>query len=88
MRAKTKLSFAIAIIMLFLIFIPFIRIDSNQSPYCTLHYHPECPIETFAPVPVSPIYYSVIAYYLGFGAYYGAHYGYGFLLGDQGIRIV
>jgi hypothetical protein len=44
-------------------------------------------MESFAPLPASPIYYSVIAYYLGFGAYYGVHYGYGFLLVDQSVRI-
>jgi hypothetical protein len=87
MKTSRNLVLAIVFSMLFLILIPFIRINSARSPYCTLHLS-ECPIiESFAPLPASPIYYSVIAYYLGFGAYYGVHYGYGFLLVGQSVRI-
>jgi hypothetical protein len=66
-------------LLFFLFFVPIVPISTTDTPYCALH-RGECPGPLFASPMFQPrpIYYSVTAYTMSFGAYYGPNYGYGY----------
>ncbi len=58
------------------IFVPFVRLDSNVLPGCVRDRAP-CPLAIQTPIAGHAVYWSVTAYYLGWGTYLVAYTAYG-----------
>lgn len=79
---KRKSFFLLGIaVLLFVIFVPVIPAQMNCQTYCQTYcivHGLACPITQGSPSVLS-VYWSLAAYCLGMGAYYGEHFGYGFV---------
>lgn len=54
--------------MLFVFLVPVVRLDTNVSPECVRDRMP-CPLAIAAPITGHAVYWSVTAYFFGFGTY-------------------
>jgi len=61
-----------------LIFVPVVRLDSDVLPGCVRDGAP-CPLAIQTPITGHAVYWSITAYYLGWGAYLVAYTAYGFV---------
>jgi len=78
MVSRRTLSVAIVVVIFLLVFLdPIVPVKTISDPYCTLH-TTGCPISLTIGVPGKPMYFSLMAYLLNFGAYYDPNYGYGY----------
>jgi hypothetical protein len=60
------------------VFVPFVRLDTNVLPGCARDRVP-CPLAIQTPITGHAVYWSITAYYLGWGTYLVASTGYGFV---------
>jgi hypothetical protein len=78
MRVRSVVFVVVVIVLLFLTFVPVIRFDTNVSPQCAINRLP-CPLAIDTPITGHAVYWSITAYYFGFGAFLVAFTDYGFI---------
>jgi hypothetical protein len=77
MKRRNATGLAIMAVVAFLFLVPVIQFDTNTSPICARELLP-CPLLIRTPITGHSVYWSITAYYIGFGTYFVTPLGFGF----------